>query len=405
MLVICAPNPKSNYQDGYIQRVREIDSVLAQIPRAYLEKTKRWEHVGVKKLDDVTFKIVVPEGCDDVKLAAQLRDITDGIYIHSIYQFSIFESLIARLLPTSNIPVILDVHGIVPEETFFSTSNRTLELKWQRIEQRAVETVNALIFVTAKMKQYFIKKYQISKKELLEMPISRGFNKGFSEDQLNLKLLTYESCPRIAYAGGTQPWQRIDRMIQAIKKTDIESMILTSDKKEFRTVKGSKVVIKTTDTHGVINELSKAHFAFVLRESNVINSVACPTKLIEALTYGCLPVVESEDLGDFKSLGYKYLSLEDFELRNFPTLTDFKSSIIHNRAIIESLQKDYSTASQALISLLPTKVSTQSEVLKLDALLKAERSRVLRKLFLTAAIFSPRESFRLLRYLVSKNAN
>ena len=49
----------------------------------------------------------------------------------------------------------------------------------------------------------------------------------------------------------------------------------------------------------------------VLRNDNIVNRVACPTKLIDYLQYGLIPIVLSPHIGDFYNLGYKYIEYDE----------------------------------------------------------------------------------------------
>lgn len=62
----------------------------------------------------------------------------------------------------------------------------------------------------------------------------------------------------------------------------------------------------------VLAILNKRYYVFVLRDDILVNQVACPTKIVEYLNYGIIPIVLSENIGDFKELGYEYLSINDF---------------------------------------------------------------------------------------------
>jgi hypothetical protein len=56
----------------------------------------------------------------------------------------------------------------------------------------------------------------------------------------------------------------------------------------------------------------EAILGFVLRDDIAVNNVACPTKISEYLRHGIIPIVYSENIGDFVNLGMKYIRLSDF---------------------------------------------------------------------------------------------
>ncbi len=49
-----------------------------------------------------------------------------------------------------------------------------------------------------------------------------------------------------------------------------------------------------------------------MREDHILNRVACPTKLVEYIEYGVVPVMDSERLGGLVDLGLGFISYEDF---------------------------------------------------------------------------------------------
>ena len=81
----------------------------------------------------------------------------------------------------------------------------------------------------------------------------------------------------------------------------------------------------------------KANYGFILRDDITVNNVACPTKLVEYLNYGIIPIVLSDKIGDFKELGYEYISVQDFSV-DLPILkSKINQKLVENFRIINSL--------------------------------------------------------------------
>lgn len=55
-----------------------------------------------------------------------------------------------------------------------------------------------------------------------------------------------------------------------------------------------------------------ADFGLILRDESSVNQVSCPTKLVEYLLFGLVPVVRSPHMGDFHRLGFAYVTEEEF---------------------------------------------------------------------------------------------
>lgn len=72
---------------------------------------------------------------------------------------------------------------------------------------------------------------------------------------------------------------------------------------------------------------SIAIVGFVLRDEHILNSVANPTKLVEYMWCGIIPIVKYEDLGDYSDLGYEYIKYDNIT-SNMRQKKSFKNSEI-----------------------------------------------------------------------------
>ena len=127
----------------------------------------------------------------------------------------------------------------------------------------------------------------------------------------------------ILYSGGTQGWQNIDLMLDVIQKnlsSSIHYTILTGNKKEIekkiedRGISLQYINIERREPTALWKDYLMADYAFILRDENIVNKVANPTKMVEYLFYGLIPIILSPNIGDYKELGYEYLSIEDFNV-------------------------------------------------------------------------------------------
>ena len=69
----------------------------------------------------------------------------------------------------------------------------------------------------------------------------------------------------------------------------------------------------------LMNELVGADYGFLLRDKSIINEVSCPTKLVEYLSCGVVPILDSAAIGDFLEMGMNYVRLSDFRKGLMPT--------------------------------------------------------------------------------------
>lgn len=132
-------------------------------------------------------------------------------------------------------------------------------------------------------------------------------------------------------------------MIEVIKKiyhnTDYHFYILTGELKQMQEkfVKASfddiqRVTIDSFPPDKLHLVYSICHYGFVLRDDIAVNNAACPTKLVEYMNYGSVPIVLSDIIGDFKEYGYDRISVEDMGY-----LSSYKS--LKNIRIIKKIKQ------------------------------------------------------------------
>ena len=162
--------------------------------------------------------------------------------------------------------------------------------------------------------------------------------------------------PVVVYAGGIQVWQKIPEMIAAISNTvdAYQFRLFTTQPEEMRSLLYAKGVDHTNieisrKTHAEIIEIYKdCHFGFLLRDDHVVNQVACPTKLIEYLAFGVLPILINVRIGDFSSMGMRYLSLTDFVNLKIPHQNNLKEMVEQNYNVYQSLQTKHNMEMELL---------------------------------------------------------
>lgn len=250
-----------------------------------------------------------------MKLLSQSR----FIYFHSLQNvLPVFPCL--KFLK-ANKKLVLDIHGVVPEEHEFAGQQRKSRF-YAMVESYLFRYLSVGISVTDAMSNHFREKYPSSKVRLISYPIMPS----------NIMVDNYE-IPRhedgdkihIVYSGNLQSWQNIDLMIDVISKhisPDIIYTILTGSLDQMKTVLAEKglsdsqqVFVDSVAPNELHKFYEKAHYGFILRDDITVNRVACPTKLVEYMFYGMIPIIKSKNIGDFDTMGYDYLSLEDFSLQ------------------------------------------------------------------------------------------
>ncbi|HBZ9267134.1 TPA: glycosyl transferase family 2, partial [Citrobacter freundii] len=148
------------------------------------------------------------------------------------------------------------------------------------------------------------------------------------------------------YAGGMQAWQNIDLMIEESAKIFNKNIklnfffpqnLISEFKKRCSThLESRTIIVDSLPKEDVIKVMARCHLGFVLRDDIIVNRVACPTKLIEYLECGVVPIVKSPDIGDFHILGYSYIKAE--ELNNVLSMDDLRAKVENNYKVLADFQ-------------------------------------------------------------------
>ena len=81
-------------------------------------------------------------------------------------------------------------------------------------------------------------------------------------------------------------------------------------------------------------------YGFILRDEHVLNKVACPTKLIEYLYYGIIPVVKYPGIGNFQANNYSYILLDDLNNNILPSEQELETMRQNNWNILQNMTSE-----------------------------------------------------------------
>ena len=320
MVLILAdfPNERTRHE-GMAQRILAVDKQLESVDRQYLfvshRRFFRKQHVPV-------IGAVTQNRCNLFRhffFILRLLRNASTIYVHSVINLLPILPLLPLLNKTT--VVVLDAHGIVPEEQQLAGRNIKARL-YAIAEQMIFRRANRVLVVTNAMETHFCKKYPQSTPDYVRYSILPAH---LNPEQLPPleKPITPEGVLRVVYSGNLQSWQNIDLMIQLIQanlSNRIQYDILTGEPEAMKD-RLSAAGIDTPNVHVQTvapSELSRfyqaAHYGIILRDDIAVNRVACPTKLVEYLFYGMIPIVKSVHIGDFAAMGYEYLTYEAFSV-------------------------------------------------------------------------------------------
>ncbi|MFM5246998.1 MULTISPECIES: glycosyltransferase family protein [Aeromonas] len=351
MIVFIANYPDvDNLRDGMMQRIAAIDTLANDKLRVYLDISfKR----NIRRKKTINGNCIIERLNFFMHFNQIKKYLLDSelVYVHSLYNmlkvFFIYDSK----------KTILDIHGVVPEELELTNRNNIAKI-YSIMERKVFKNCSLLIHVTNSMLEFYEKKYGVElKKRSLVLPIFEYNHIARNTSKWNSDTIT------AVYVGGMQKWQNIDLMVASVARLNKASSgahcirfgfffplkFIKSFSEMYRNIcEMDNVTIGSLPKDEMLSLLSKSHVGFVLRDSIIVNQVACPTKLIEYLECGVVPIVKSPDIGDFDKLGYKYINIDEInrlsELNikamaehNFDVLDKYHKKSIESKTILESI--------------------------------------------------------------------
>lgn len=330
--VIASFPSEANAKDGMIQRIAHIDGLMADKPRTYLDLsfTRFWR--GQTRTEGQATVHCLNVVAHFFRISAMLRSAR-LVYVHSAHNA-------LRLLPfRTSATVIFDAHGIVPEEMV--AEGRVGVARIMAMAERfAVRRCDCLVCVTRSMLMHFQRTHGAkSGREEVILPILPHLN---GEGTARAALTAHRQFDAVIYAGGMQSWQNVDKMIAAAERQpQLSYSYLTGDVERFTArLKTSEVrryqCVSVTPAR--VKDFYLTHqFGFVLREADLVNAVACPTKLVEYLYWGVVPVVITPRIGDFNETSLQGVTLRQFESGELPDAARVDAMRRHNQATVLDL--------------------------------------------------------------------
>ena len=372
-----------NITDGYWQRIKAIDETFFKgYLRIYLRMQEDYMRGDIPafellKVDErhvevfldsrsqvqshVLFKLIVSVGLVYVHCAARVILRSTGV-------------MLRKALKAPNVFLIWDVHGSVPEE-YVMQGDFWGEQEADEAESFLAAWSDLHISVNFAMEEHLRIKYgrKLHGKSVILPIFTSGLGKEITSIPGTMESTVSEDSTaeksgrkalgmsadqhKVVYAGGLQSWQKAGRMVLSISRCGdrCSYQICVSKPDEFLRIFDTLQVSKPSSmevAEKTPEELKKVYqqcqYGFVLRDDTVVNQVACPTKLIEYIEYGILPIMDSPNIGDFKKLGLQYLSVSDFDAGKLPKETERVRMVKENRMVLIKLLTQHETGVQQL---------------------------------------------------------
>ena len=343
--------------EGYIRRIKEIDtSVFGDHLCIYLYECPYYKvnRIVVDQLDENRIYIRYnTEFKEQREFVQHTIDSCDYCYSHSVL----------RVIPVTdpddvgkwidifdtNATHVLDIHGAVVEEARFTGKDEKTIKYLKAAEKYYFRRVKYAVSLTEKMERYFNGQYDRNDIVFFRTPVisSDIFNRGN-------RIEKPVSERTVVYCGGSQGWQNVPLMIHFIRKhlTEANYVVYISNPENFIIQWGDSlpknVIVKTAETSEIIETYQKAHYGLIFRDSNVLNEVACPTKIMEYIQFGLVPIVKTDRIGDFHELQLNVITVEDDYLSE-KTRSKYATE---NQRIFHQLNKEGKQAIKSLATLL-----------------------------------------------------
>ena len=357
-VIIFGGYPYPEYEkDGYYQRIKAIDSLLNSHWRIYVDANlpRRGEGNWYDRPNAKTLVLFLNYNKKKINIAYFSMFISiircRSVYFHSIFPLRDFEFVLKMPL----VKKIVDLHGVVPEELSYNGYSDRSKM-YEAVEKIAAEKADYLITVSDAMKKHFIEKYSdLLHGQFITLPILPTI-----PDSKHKKSSEDKKC-KVVYAGGLQKWQQVPKMISVVGNTvgSCDYYFFVPNPEKLKAIlseqglsKHPSIVVESRSHDELLEIYLSFDYGFIFREKIVINQVACPTKLVEYLATGIIPIMDAEKIGDFVALGMQYVQLQDFLTGRLPN-DNLRANIIENNFVVyEKLKEQYSSGKRVLCQVL-----------------------------------------------------
>lgn len=309
-ILVLAPYPTGeDLKDGYFQRVSSIDALLSGSTRVYASPDVRRTYLPrVAQVAEGAFAVTYhPRRPIHFLFVALLALTSRAVYAHSVY------SLMSRrpwwLFGIAR-RAILDLHGVVPEELALLRDPRAAAMS--EVEARAVARADVIVSITAAMTEHVRRKHSIPDGAKTFVMVPHLPARAITEARAGYS-------KNVIYCGGLQKWQQVEKMFAYVRARAGECRFTflvprpEALREAYRELHGEEFPgdVATARPDELGGWYARNAFGLVLREDNIVNRVACPSKFVEYLLHGLVPIVDTDDVGDFKALGTRTVGLAE----------------------------------------------------------------------------------------------
>ena len=313
-VAIVAPFPHPHLPlEGWMTRIVAIDSQFKGMPRIYLNFSEMHDGARCEEIprdEERAEALLNPSGTVTAGYLSRLADTVDAFYVHTLH-------LAEHVLPWLRTgKIYVDIHGVTPEEEVL-LGNTHLRERYEAVEQAVLEGARRCIGVSEAMAEHYAEKYPSLRPRWLTIPVSAILS---TDVETTHRIPTDNRRLTALFSGGIQAWQNLEAMLDLVEATgnEIDFRFLSHEHDRIRRRIEQRGLAPAPQAGFCTKaELAAAYqaadFGLILRDPSPVNRVSCPTKLVEYLLFGMVPVVRSPHLGDFHKLGFAYATEEEFK--------------------------------------------------------------------------------------------
>lgn len=279
---------------------------------------------------------------NDVEYITSISDINPGDIVLGITPKAYW-----KIITQNKASLILHwFQGVTPEEVDFYEVpwiKRVLsKLRYSILERIILRKSNFNFFVSNTMVTHYRKKYGYSNNNYYVMPC---FNQPLLESAFNDEKYT---SPSFVYTGNLAKWQCFEPMVALFSKIkkqipNASLTIYTQESEKAHSILnkyGIEASIKYVPYQQLSEEIKQYKYGFILREDNIVNNVATPTKMNSYLASGIIPIY-TDVVGAYKEnlSGLEYavpilpdnkgierlFELENLTIKSIDVLNDYKA--------------------------------------------------------------------------------
>ena len=233
------------------------------------------------------------------------------------------------------------------ESSYIFKKNKEVKLK---ATLYAKDNSDIYSFVTNNLREYLLEKYNYSKDKPFFIMPTLSLNEEIDEEELEgiKKEINYEEENfYVTYIGSIAAWQNVDQIFDLFKriKKEIPNAILiflTNGEiklpQSLSTSLKKSIIIKSASHKQVKNYLQLSSVGLVLRNDDIVNKVAAPTKIAEYLTSNT-PIIYDGEIGIIEDLKKKNLGEELIKLTDKNLME--KIITIDKRNVIKTKFNEY----------------------------------------------------------------